>query len=378
MAASGGVGSDLKAAVTEALRRVVNPRVGRDVVAAGMVEAVEVQEGGQVRIRFALGREDPAALVREARLAAQAVPGVAVVKLQVSGGAGGAGAGAAGGVQPQAATTPKPVPAPTARELPNLGLVIAVSSGKGGVGKSTVAVNLAAALAAAGKRVGLMDADVYGPNIPRMLGVAEARPDVVGGRIQPLVAHGVKLMSLGNLVERDTAAIWRGPIIMKIIQQFLADVAWGQLDYLLVDMPPGTGDAQLSLVQSVQVSGAIIVTTPQEVAVGDALRGAKMFERVSVPVLGIVENMAQFYCPHCGERTDIFSSGGGRRLADELGVPLLASIPLQARVQELCESGVPVVLAEPGTPVAQAMTALAVQVEERAAALAVRLPIVAS
>ena len=165
---------------------------------------------------------------------------------------------------------------------------------------------------------------------------------------------------------------------MKIIQQFLGDVEWGQLDYLLVDMPPGTGDAQLSLVQSVHVSGAIIVTTPQEVAVGDALRGAKMFEKVGVPVLGIVENMSYFSCPHCGERTDIFSTGGGHRLATELGILLLAEIPLQARVQELCESGVPVVLAEPDTLAARAFTALATQMEQQAASLAVRLPIVAS
>jgi len=358
---------DLKARVEAALRRIVNPRVGQDVVAAGMVKDVAVEAGGKVRVVFALGRDDPAALVREARLAVQALPGVTAVKMDV-----------AGGAQQQPQTTPKPVPPPTAREFPHLGRVIAVSSGKGGVGKSTVTVNLAAALAAGGKRVGVMDADVYGPNIPRMFGIADQKPDVAGGKIQPIVAHGVKVISLGNLVERDAAAIWRGPIITKIIQQFLGDVEWGQLDYFLVDMPPGTGDAQLSLVQSVQVGGAIIVTTPQEVAVGDALRGAKMFEKVGVPVLGIVENMSYFQCSHCGERTAIFASGGGRRLADELGIPLLAEIPLQERVQELCESGLPVVLAEPNTPVARAFAGLAAEVLERSAAAAVRLPIVAS
>ncbi len=357
---------DIRTQVEAALRRVVNPRVGQDVVAAGMVKEIAVEAGGKVRIVFALGRDDPAALVREARLAAQAVPGVAGVKLEV-----------AGGAQQQPQTTPKPVPPPTAREFPNLGRVIAVSSGKGGVGKSTVTVNLAAALAAGGLRIGVMDADVYGPNIPRMFGIGDQRPDVAGGKIQPLTAHGVKVMSLGNLVERDAAAIWRGPIVTKIIQQFLADVEWGQLDYLLVDMPPGTGDAQLSLVQSVQVSGALIVTTPQEVAVGDALRGAKMFEKVGVPVLGIVENMSYFHCPHCGERTDIFSSGGGQRLATELGIPLLAAIPLQERVQELCESGVPVVLAEPQTPAARAFAGLAAEMAELSESSAVRLPIVA-
>ena len=358
---------DLKARVEAALRRIVNPRVGQDVVAAGMVKDVAVEAGGKVRVVFALGRDDPAALVREARLAVQALPGVTAVKMDV-----------AGGAQQQPQTTPKPVPPPTAREFPHLGRVIAVSSGKGGVGKSTVTVNLAAALAAGGKRVGVMDADVYGPNIPRMFGIADQKPDVAGGKIQPIVAHGVKVISLGNLVERDAAAIWRGPIITKIIQQFLGDVEWGQLDYFLVDMPPGTGDAQLSLVQSVQVGGAIIVTTPQEVAVGDALRGAKMFEKVGVPVLGIVENMSYFQCSHCGERTAIFASGGGRRLADELGIPLLAEIPLQERVQELCESGLPVVLTEPNTPAARAFAGLAAEVLERSAAAAVRLPIIAS
>ncbi len=358
---------DLKAAVTAALEKVVNPRVGQDVVTAGMVKDVAAGSDGKVEVAFELGREDPASLVRQVRLAAQAVPGVTGVRMSITGGA-----------QPQAQTTPKTVPAPTGRELPNLGKVVAISSGKGGVGKSTVAVNLAAALAAGGRRIGLMDADIYGPNIPRMLGVVDRRPDVVGGRIQPITAHGVKVMSLGNLVERDAAAIWRGPIIMKIIQQFLSDVEWGQLDFLLVDMPPGTGDAQLSLVQSVQVSGAIIVTTPQEVAVGDALRGAKMFEKVGVPVLGIVENMSYFSCPHCGERSDIFSTGGGSRLATELNLPLLAQIPLQERVQELCESGVPVVLAEPESPAARALRGLAAGFEEQAASHSVRLPIVAS
>ena len=359
---------DLKAKVEAALRKVMNPRLERDVVAAGMVEDIAVGPDGQVKIAFVLGREDPASLVREARLAAQAVPGVAGVKMQVGGGA-----------QQPAQTTPKPVPPPTPRALPNLGRVIAVSSGKGGVGKSTVAVNLAVALAsAAGQRVGLLDADIYGPNVPRMLGVLDRRPDAVGNRILPVEAHGVKSISLGNLVERDSAAIWRGPIIMKVIQQFLSDVEWGQLDYLLVDMPPGTGDAQLSLVQSVQVAGGLIVTTPQEVAVGDALRGARMFERVGVPVLGIVENMSYFHCPHCGQRTDIFSSGGGGRLAAELGLPLLAEIPLQARIQELGEAGTPVVLADPASPVAQAFTALASSLMERAADAAAHLPSVAS
>src|SRR3954465_14050225 len=184
---------------------------------------------------------------------------------------------------------------------PELGQVIAISSGKGGVGKSTIATNLAVALSQAGARVGLMDADVYGPNVPRMMGVG-APPAVLNEKIVPLEAHGVKLISLGFLIERDQPAIWRGPIVMKIVNQFLRDVAWGQLDYLVVDLPPGTGDAQLSLVQATPVRGAVIVTTPQEVAVGDALRGARMFERVGVPVFGIVENMGGSVDPESGRR----------------------------------------------------------------------------
>jgi ATP-binding protein involved in chromosome partitioning len=357
----------LKARVAAALTSVINPRTGTDVISSGTLTEVSVGDDGQVLLRFALRADDPASLVREARRAVTPVEGVAGVRTEVA---------PAPAPAPARDRVPKPSPAPVARELPHLGTVIAVSSGKGGVGKSTVTTNLAAALAARGRRVGLMDADVYGPNIPRMFGVLGEEPVVAGQRIQPLQAHGVKLISIGNLISRDAATIWRGPIITKVIQQFLVDVAWGQLDYFLVDLPPGTGDAQLSLVQQVHVSGGLIVTTPQEVAVGDALRGARMFEKVGVPVLGIVENMSFFACPHCGGRTDVFASGGGRRLAEELGLPLLAEIPLQVRVQELCEAGVPVVVAEPESPAAVALTGMAARVEEEAAARRQRLPVV--
>jgi ATP-binding protein involved in chromosome partitioning len=267
-----------------------------------------------------------------------------------------------------------PAAAPTPAEQPNLGLVIAVSSGKGGVGKSTVAVNLAVALAQEGARVGVMDADIYGPNIPRMFGVFE-KPPVVDGKIQPLEAHGVKLMSLGFLVERDAPAIWRGPIIMKIVTQFLRDVNWGELDYFIVDLPPGTGDAQLSLVQATQVAGAVIVTTPQEMAVGDALRGAKMFERVGVPVIGVVENMGAFTDPETGRTFELFSSGGGQRLAEEIGAPLLGRVPLQPRLAELADAGQPILVASPDSAAAVSLREIADQLRQKSAGRGVALPI---
>jgi ATP-binding protein involved in chromosome partitioning len=253
--------------------------------------------------------------------------------------------------------------------------IVAVGSGKGGVGKSTVSVNLAVGLAQWGAKVGLLDADIYGPNIPTLMGVQDLPPPD-GERMVPVLAHGVRVMSMGFLVGAEEALVWRGPMIHSALRQLLTEVVWGELDYLVVDLPPGTGDAQLSLVQNVHVTAGIIVTTPQEVAVGDALRGAKMFEKVGVPLLGIVENMAGFVCPHCGQRTDIFSAGGGKQLATELGVPLLASVPLMARVQELGETGAPVVLQEPDSPAGRALHSLAAQVETEAATRAVRLPII--
>lgn len=341
----------LRERIGAALSQVKDPKTGKDVVAAGLVTEIHVDEGGHVRLVFVLAPDDPASLPREVRRAVQGVDGVASAKVDIR-------AGAAPGAQP--APTPKTVPPPTPKAYPNLGTVIAISSGKGGVGKSTVSVNLGVALAQRGFKVGLMDGDIYGPNLPRMLGLIGREPQITPARrIVPLEAHGLKVMSIGSLIERDVATIWRGPIITKIITQFLGDVDWGQLDYFLVDLPPGTGDAQLSLVQNVHVEAGIIVTTPQEVAVGDALRGAKMFEKVGVPVLGIVENMSWFACPHCGERTHIFASGGGRRLAEELGVPLLGEIPLQAEVPSMADEGTPVVLAQPASPAGQALNQLA-------------------
>ena len=367
--------AELKSRIEHALSGITNPRRGRDIVSAGMVRDIAVDDAGAVSFTFVLTREDPGSLARQARKAAESVAGVTAVKINVVDSAdGGPGASARPAAPRQPAAPPAP---PTPDEMPALGKVLAISSGKGGVGKSTVSANLAAALARDGHRVGLMDADIYGPNIPRMFGRDE-KPEVQGGKIQPLEAHGVKLMSLGFIVERDAPAIWRGPIIMKIVTQFLRDVAWGELDYFLVDLPPGTGDAQLSLTQLVRLHGAIIVTTPQEMAVGDSLRGAKMFERVGVGVVGIVENMSYFVCPDCHARSEIFVAGGGSRLAAELGVPLLGQIPLQAGMAALADRGEPIVVSQPESPAGVALRELARTVASRTAGLTPALPITAA
>jgi len=394
----------LQQRIAAALASVRNPRVGADVVSADMVRDVATTTSGKVRLTLLLDPRDDATLVRDVRQALERVEGITDVRVDVrdpsqpaprppSPGAPHPGAphpgaphpgaphpgaphpGAPGGsgralpVMNPAPSAPARVPAPTPVAFPKLGRIIAVSSGKGGVGKSTVATNLAVALAQRGAKVGLMDADIYGPNVPRMMGV-NAPPPVVNEKIIPLEAHGVKLISLGFLIDKDQPAIWRGPIVMKIIGQFLRDVDWGQLDYLIVDMPPGTGDAQLSLVQSTHVHGAVIVTTPQEVAVGDALRGVRMFERVGVPVLGIVENMSYFECPHCGKPTPIFGSGGGQRLADEVGLPLLGQVPLYPRIYEGGDTGRPILAAEPSAGASRALSAIAERVADAVAAAA--------
>jgi len=363
----------IAASVARALGGITNPRHGRDIVTAGMVKDIAVDAAGAVTFTFVLTREDSGSLARQARKAVEGVAGVTAVKMNV---VDSADAGERPAVRPPGRPAAPPPP-PTPNEMPGLGKVLAISSGKGGVGKSTVSANLAAALARDGHRVGLMDADIYGPNIPRMFGVT-GKPEVQGGKIQPLEAHGVKLMSLGFIVERDAPAIWRGPIIMKIITQFMHDVAWGELDYFLVDLPPGTGDAQLSLTQIVRLHGALIVTTPQEMAVGDSLRGAKMFERVGVGVVGIVENMSYFVCPDCHARSNIFLAGGGTRLAAELGVPLLGQIPLQAGMAELADRGEPIVVSQPDSPAGMALRELARTVTTRTAGLAPALPITAT
>jgi ATP-binding protein involved in chromosome partitioning len=359
---------DMIARAQAALDSVTNPRTGQGLVASGMIQDLRLDAGAPV-FNFLLRRDDPATLVRQARQAF-AEAGLPNPRITVTD-----PAGPAQPSHPPPQSAQAGVPAPTPMAVPGIDRVIAISSGKGGVGKSTVSVNVAIALAARGKRVGLIDADFYGPDVPRMMGMYE-RPGIdAEKRIIPLEAAGVKLMSIGFLVDRDAPAIWRGPIITKVLQQFLHDVRWGDLDYLLIDLPPGTGDAQLSLVQQVMVSGAVIVTTPQEVAVGDALRGAKMFERVNVPLLGVVENMSGFIDPTTGMRHDLFGEGGGARLADELGVPLLGQVPLQLGLADAADGGRPIVVDAPGSAAAVMLTEIADQVARRVAEVGVTLPV---
>ncbi len=355
--------------VAAALTQVVIPASGDDVLSSGRVRELDVSEEGTVRFRFALRPEDPASLVKQARGLVEKVQGVTRVAIDIA--------------LPSLPQQPKEksplragnVPAPTPRPdlLPGVRHIVAVSSGKGGVGKSTVAVNVAAALAAGGLRVGVLDADIYGPNVPTMFG-ERRKPRVMGAKgsekIEPLVAHGVALMSLGFLLDAEQPAIMRGPMIAGILKQFLEQVEWGELDVMIVDMPPGTGDAQLSLVQTIRVDGVVMVTTPQDVSTGDVLRAIKMFERVNTRVLGVVENMAGFVCPCCGQRYEIFGRAGGRRLAEQTGVPFLGEVPLEVHVREGGDSGHPVVIAEPESLAGMALREVAERVAAAVAAVA--------
>lgn len=349
----------IKNDVLSALGGVDDPATSGDVVAAGRVRDVAVTDQGDVKVTVSLGPQGQGAVVRAMRAAAEAVTGVGQVRINVElpkaptgGGSGG------GGLQPGSVPAPTPKPG----LLPDVGRIIAVSSGKGGVGKSMVAANLAAAFASDGRRVGLLDADIYGPNIPIMFG-ASGRPAVSGDKgqemIQPIDAHGVRLMSLGFLLEKDQPAIMRGPLIAGILKQFLGQVVWGPLDVMVVDMPPGTGDAQLSLVQTIDLDGAVMVTTPQQVSTGDVRRGIKMFERVNTNVLGIVENMSGYVCPSCDEEHDLFGRGGGEALAGELNVPFLGAVPLDPRVRISGDEGQPAVLSVPDSKAARALRVVA-------------------
>lgn len=342
--------SDLER-LTQALREVKFPGTERDIVSLGYLKSI-APDGGTHRITLELTSNQPhaaKAVERDAHyyLKRTKVPYELQVNVKSLGGAPAAAPMGSG---------------PGADPLEKVSYKVAVSSAKGGVGKSTVAVNLAVALALKGIRVGLLDADIHGPSLPMMLGMQGVRPEVEGDRMIPVERHGVKAISIGLLIESDAAVVWRGPMVGKALEQLMAQVDWSGVDLLLLDLPPGTGDIQITLAQRTALDGGIIVTTPQDVALLDAVRGVGMFKKVNVPVLGIVENMSTFPCPHCGEVTNIFGSGGGRREAERLGVPLLAQLPIDPRVTAGGDRGVPIVAEDPKAPVSAAFFELAAAV----------------
>ncbi len=332
--------------VLEALKEVRDPDRGSDIVTLGMVSGLQVRDG---HVAFAVevdAQRGPRleGLRKQAEEAVHRLPGVlsATVVLtaerpaEAAGAASGPAAGAPPGARPGGAML-----------LPEIGAIVAIASGKGGVGKSTTAVNLALALHALGFETGLLDADIYGPSIPRMLGIS-ARPTTTGdNKLEPMENYGVKCMSMGFLVDEETPVVWRGPMVGTALEQMMRDVNWGALDILVVDMPPGTGDAQLTMAQRVPLAGAVIVSTPQDISLVDARKGLNMFRKVDVPVLGIVENMSYFVCPHCGSRSEIFDHGGARREADRLGVDFLGEIPLDMAIRETSDGGHPIVVSDP-------------------------------
>jgi ATP-binding protein involved in chromosome partitioning len=357
-----------KERVLEALKRVKGPDLRNDIVSEGLVSEIVINKG---KVYFAIQVEPARARELEAlRIAAEkavaSLPGVDAVAVTLtadrSPGAprGGNGQGAAA---PQGSPFTRPGAARDARHrpggVPGVANIIAVASGKGGVGKSTVAINLALALKEKGLRVGVLDADIYGPSMPRLLGLKGQPQQIAGNQLDPMQAYGLKVMSMGFLVDEETPMIWRGPMVMSALSQMLKDVAWGELDVLVVDMPPGTGDAQLTMAQQVPLAGAVIVSTPQDLALIDARKGLNMFRRVNVPVLGLVENMSTFICPYCGERSDIFGHGGAKAEAARLGVPFLGEVPLTLAIRETSDAGRPVVATDPSSPAAEAFREVA-------------------
>jgi len=331
-------------AVLKALGEVQDPELGKDLVTLGMIEDVQIEDGV---VSFTLNLTTPACPLKDqiknsALAAVQALDGVKDVQIKMD--------------------AKVPVGS-TKSEYKNIKNVIAVASGKGGVGKSTVAVNLAVTLAEKGAQVGLLDADIYGPNIPTMMGVDRLGGVTENKKILPAENHGVKVISIGFMVKPDQALIWRGPMLHSAIKQFISDVDWGELDYLIVDLPPGTGDVQLSLSQTLELQGGLIVTLPQQVSLDDALRGINMFQELNVPIFGVVENMSYLETPN-GEQMDIFGTGGGEKLAQMTGVPYIGSLPIDPQVRIGGDEGMPVVLSHPDSPVAKAM----VEVSEKIAA----------
>jgi ATP-binding protein involved in chromosome partitioning len=353
-----------------ALRAIKDPASGRDIVTAGLVEGIEVR-GGLVQVTLLTDRAhasamEPARRQAEALLSRQ--PGVTNATAILT------AHKAASTKPPPAATTghghahggthggaaPKPM------LLPQVRFIVAVASGKGGVGKSTVAVNLAVSLARQGHRTGLLDADIYGPSLPRMMGM-NRKPEVRNDKMIPLQAWGLSCMSIGFLVDEETPMIWRGPMVMGALEQMMGQVEWGPLDILVVDMPPGTGDAQLTMAQRVELTGAVIVSTPQDIALIDARRGVRMFEKTRVPVLGLVENMSFYCCPNCGHRADIFGHGGARLEADRLGTEFLGEIPLLLDIRTASDAGTPIAASAPDSEAAKAYDILAHRVWEKVA-----------
>lgn len=342
------------AAILEVLRPVEDPELRKSLVELNMIRNVAIQDG---HVSFTLVLTTPACPLREfivedCKKAVQTLPDVKTIEVEVT------------------AETPQQKSLPDRTGIQGVKNIIAVSSGKGGVGKTTVAVNLAVSLAAAGARVGMIDADIYGPNVPTMLGleqaIVEVRKEPQGDVLEPAFNHGVKMVSMGFLIDKDQPVIWRGPMLNGIIRQFLYQVDWGHLDYLIVDMPPGTGDAQLTLAQAVPMAGVVIVTTPQTVALLDARKGLRMFQQLGVPVLGMVENMSYFIPPDLPDRQyDIFGSGGGEKTAQELGVPLIGCVPLEIPLREGGDRGLPIVLSHPESASAQALKHIAQQVAAR-------------
>jgi ATP-binding protein involved in chromosome partitioning len=362
--------------VLGALSRVKSPR-GVALTEANVLSAVTVNDG---KVFFSINVDAHEARAwesvrAEAESAIRAIPGVtaAMIALTAERKAGSTPPPprpAADGVKPVSAHRHPPQPpggSPMSRqaEIPGVAAIIAVASGKGGVGKSTTALNLALGLRDLGLKVGLLDADIYGPSVPRLTGIRE-KPELTGDRkMIPIERFGLSVMSIGFLVEEDTAMIWRGPMVMSAITQMLRDVVWGTLDVLVVDMPPGTGDAQLTLAQNVPLKGAVIISTPQDLSLIDARRGLAMFKKVNVPVLGIVENMSYFQCPHCGTKSDIFGHGGARHEAERLGVPFLGEVPLHMAIRATSDAGEPVVVSEPDGPHAAIYRAIGARVRDQ-------------
>lgn len=366
-----------EAQILDALCGVVDADHGKNVVELGMVSGLVIK-GGNVGFVLEVPARDGARkepLRKAAEQAVAALPGITsatvVLTAETKGKSGAAQpaqshAGHDHGHSPAHSHGPaKPAGAPEVGPrpaIPGIKSIIAVASGKGGVGKSTTAVNLALALAQSGKKVGLLDADIYGPSLPRMMGISGKPNSPDGKRLQPMQGWGIPCMSMGFLVPEDTPMIWRGPMVMSALEQMLRDVNWGELDVLVVDMPPGTGDAQLTMAQRVPLAGAVIVSTPQDIALLDARKGLNMFRRVDVPVLGIVENMSYFCCPNCGHRSEIFSHGGARKTAEELGCDFLGELPLNIAIRETSDGGAPIVASKPDSDEARTYRAIAAQV----------------